>query len=59
MKPTRTSQPYRKGARQPGPALSAMTKGAPAFLPNPAALTRMAQRRARRKARGALARPQM
>jgi hypothetical protein len=27
VKPTRATQPYRKGARTPGPALTAMLKG--------------------------------
>lgn len=27
VKPTRLTQPYRRGARQPGPALNAMLKG--------------------------------
>ena len=27
MKPTRTTQPYRKGARHPGAALTAMLRG--------------------------------
>lgn len=27
MKPTRATQPYRQGARTPGPALTAMLKG--------------------------------
>jgi hypothetical protein len=27
VKPTRTTQPYRTGARHPGPALTAMLKG--------------------------------
>jgi hypothetical protein len=33
---TRRAQPYRRRkARQNGPTLSAMLKGAPTFLPNP------------------------
>lgn len=37
MKPTRRSQPYRKGlaTKLAGPAHDAMTRGAPAGLPNP------------------------
>jgi hypothetical protein len=29
------AQPYRPHGRQPGPTLTAMLKGGPAFLPNP------------------------
>lgn len=35
MKPTRRSQPYRVGARSPGAALTAMTKGRTAGGLNP------------------------
>jgi hypothetical protein len=41
------TQPYRRRARQPGPTLDAMLKGAPAFLPNPMDYKRRAQKRAR------------
>jgi hypothetical protein len=34
-KMTRRAQPYRRKTRPQGPTLSAMLKGAPAFLPNP------------------------
>lgn len=46
MKSTRTTQPYRRGARQGGSTLRAMLAGKPAFLPNPIDLKRQgAQRR--------------
>lgn len=35
MKPTRATQPYRKGAREQSSALSAMLAGRPTYLPNP------------------------
>lgn len=36
MQPTRATQPFRRDTgREPGPALAAMLRGAPAFLPNP------------------------
>jgi hypothetical protein len=36
MQPTRATQPHRKNTgRVPSPALAAMLRGAPAFLPNP------------------------
>lgn len=48
-------QPYRKGPRMPGAALSAMLRGRPAYLPNPQDTRRraikhrgMKRRRARR-----------
>lgn len=42
------SQPYRKGPRMPGAALSAMLRGKPASLPNPQdAKRRMVKRRRR------------
>lgn len=45
MQPTRKTQPYRDtGSRGPGPTLDAMTKGAPAFLPNPMDYQRMGQK---------------
>jgi hypothetical protein len=45
---TRRAQPYRKRRRQGnGPTLSAMLKGAPAFLPNPMDQKRRMQRRGR------------
>jgi hypothetical protein len=47
-KMTRRAQPYRKRRRQGnGPTLSAMLKGAPAFLPNPMDQKRRMQRRGR------------
>jgi hypothetical protein len=47
MKRTRRGQPYRKRRldRQQGPSLSAMLKGAPAFLPNPQDAKRNFQKR--------------
>jgi hypothetical protein len=35
VKPTRATQPYRRGARVPGPALTAMLKGRTAASYNP------------------------
>jgi hypothetical protein len=43
------SQPYKRGARQPGSALSAMLRGKPTYLPNPQDAKRKAQRQARRR----------
>lgn len=45
------AQPFRRGSenRQAGPSLSAMVKGAPAFLPNPQDAKRAAQKRSRRR----------
>lgn len=42
-------QPYRKGARQPGAALSAMLRGSPTYLPNPADLRRRSQKKRKRR----------
>lgn len=42
MKPTRKTQPYRKGARQPGAALDAMRRGATAGGLNPMDVQRLA-----------------
>jgi hypothetical protein len=52
MRPTRRSQPYRKGAetRTGGSALSAMLKGRPAFMPNPQQLHRDLHRTSRHMA---------
>jgi hypothetical protein len=45
-KMTRRAQPYRKRVgRLPGPSLSAMLKGAPMGLPNPADALRAAQKK--------------
>jgi hypothetical protein len=41
------AQPYRPVNRVPGPALDAMLRGAPTFLPNPMDATRRAQKRRR------------
>jgi len=41
--PSRLAQPYRKGARQPGMALTAMLRGRAANGANPADTTRAAQ----------------
>lgn len=38
-------QPYKRGARQPGAALSAMLRGSPRYLPNPQDAKRQAQKR--------------
>lgn len=51
VKPTRATQPYRKGARRPGAALAAMLKGKPGYLPNPQGLKRRMQREAARAQR--------
>ncbi len=42
-------QPYKRGHRAPGAALSAMLKGAPKHLPNPQDAKRRAQKRTRRR----------
>jgi hypothetical protein len=47
VKATRRTQPYRKGARQPGAALMAMLRGRSLTGYNPADITRMASSRAR------------
>lgn len=39
-------QPYARGARQPGPPLAAMLRGAPMFLPNPMDARRQVQKAA-------------
>ncbi len=44
-------QPYRKGQRMPGSALSAMLRGSPRYLPNPQTAKRKVQRIARSKRR--------
>lgn len=53
MKPSRTTQPYRRGARIGGPVLSSMLKGATASGSNPAdvqrGLARMARARTGRR----------
>jgi hypothetical protein len=57
MKPTRLTQPYRKGPRVPGQALTAMLKGRAANGTNPADVKRagylMAAGRRKRPARPA------
>lgn len=45
------TQPYTKGPRQPGAALSAMLRGGPAYLPNPADSKRQAQKKSRKRRR--------
>lgn len=48
------TQPYKRGARHPGAALSAMLRGKPGYLPNPQDAKRRAQKLAgsrRRRAR--------
>lgn len=47
MIPTRATQPYRRGPREPGSALQAMLAGKPGFLPNPMDLERETMKRAR------------
>jgi len=54
MKSTRRSQPYRKGARHPGAALTAMLRGKPTFLPNPQDASRKLAKRAKRRRKSAL-----
>lgn len=49
MKPTRQTQPYRQGAREPGAALTAMTKGTTLYGANPADTTRTASKMGRKK----------
>jgi hypothetical protein len=50
MRPTRRTQPYRKGKLGPtGPSLSAMLRGAPAGKENPVEGKRRAQKRGRRR----------
>lgn len=44
---SRRSQPYRRGARDPGMALRNMMQGRPGFLPNPMALERETMKRQR------------
>lgn len=45
MKATRHSQPYRRGARTPGPALAAMLAGQPINGRNPMDVKRRARKR--------------
>ena len=49
MIPTRTTQPYRRGPRQQGAALSAMLAGKPMYLPNPADTQRQTAMMGRQK----------
>ena len=42
------AQPYRRRKRTPGPTLTAMLKGAPLYLPNPADFRREIQKKRRR-----------
>jgi hypothetical protein len=44
MRATRLTQPYRRGSRSPGLALSNMTRGRSAYGANPQDLTRAVQR---------------
>jgi hypothetical protein len=44
VKATRLTQPYRRGTRNPGPALTAMTKGRTYAGTNPQDLTRSVQK---------------
>jgi hypothetical protein len=45
------AQPYRRHGRQPGPTLTAMLKGGPAFLPNPMDAKRKFAKSHQRRAR--------
>lgn len=54
---TRLVQPYRKGARNPSPALTAMTRGRSFSGNNPQDLTRAVQRMMRAAKQGGRARP--
>lgn len=47
MQPTRRSQPYRRGPREPGLALQMMLAGKPGFQPNPMDLERETMMRRR------------
>lgn len=42
---SRRTQPYRRGAREPGLALQMMLAGKPGFIPNPMDLERETMRR--------------
>jgi len=44
LKPTRRTQPYRKGARLPGPVLDMILKGSATNQPNPIEPTRQLSR---------------
>ena len=44
-------QPYRKGARMPGAALSAMLRGQASYLPHPHHAKRQAQKMAAKRRR--------
>lgn len=46
MKPTRKTQPYRKGkAREAGPTLRSILEGKPAFMPHPSQSRRRLRKR--------------
>jgi hypothetical protein len=45
QKRTRRTQPYRRRQRESGPALSAMLRGSPFYLPNPMDLQRQTLKR--------------
>lgn len=49
MKPSRRTQPYRRGDRAPGAALRAMLLGKPFFLANPADYQRQLRRLMRKR----------
>ena len=49
MRPTRRTQPYRRGARAPGQALAAMLRGRTLYGHNPMDLRRGMHRRPRLK----------
>lgn len=56
MRPSRTTQPYRRGQQQPGAVLDNMLAGKPAYMANPAQLKQEQMRRlaliVKRMARG-------
>lgn len=49
MRPTRRTQPYRKGPREAGDPLRAMLIGSPEYLPNPQDVARETQVQARKQ----------
>ncbi len=53
MKPTRRTQPYKRGNREPSSTLAAMLAGRPSFLNNPADAIRLRRKLADRAAKKA------
>jgi len=51
MRPTRRTQPYRKGPRPPSPQLKAMQRGRTLYGQNPADISRLATKRATQRRR--------